>query len=330
MEAIVSYKKAGLPNNNKEVKGISFLLKEWRKSKYLYIMMAPVLLYFFIFSYMGIYGYVIAFQDYFPSARSTNFFQIFIPPNAQWVGFKNFTDFLQGAYIYRTIRNVLAMNILGIIFAFPAPIILALLLNELRAKYFKKTVQTISYIPHFISMVVVTGFILDFTSSNGLFNKLIVALGGTKINFMTEPTWFWPIYIGSGIWQELGWGSIIYLATIAAIDSSLYEAATVDGANRWKQILHITIPGLLPTAIILLIMRIGHMMSGGFEKVLLLYNPSIYETADIISTYVYRVGFANMNYGFASAVGLFNAVINLIMVISANKIGKKLTDTSLW
>lgn len=304
------------------------VLKELVKNRYLYIMLVPVVLYFIIFHYFPMYGLIIAFQDYFPSAKNTNFFTMFI--SGKWVGLRNFMEFFNGPYFFRTLKNTLVISFTSIMFLFPLPILFALLLNEIKNSFFKRTVQTITYIPHFFSIVVVVGMIFDFFSTQGIVNSIITSLGGDKIQFLSEPSWFVPLYIGSIGWQETGWMSIIYLSALTSIDGSLYEAAIVDGAGRWKQLIYITLPGMLPTIIILLILRIGQVMNVGFERVFLMYNPAVYETADVISTYVYRSGIQGANYGFASAVGLFNSVTSFILLVTANKIGKKLTDTGLW
>ncbi|MNC12736.1 putative multiple-sugar transport system permease YteP [compost metagenome] len=217
-----------------------------------------------------------------------------------------------------------------LIFAFPAPIILALLLNEVRSSYFKRVVQTITYLPHFVSVVVISGMIVDFSRKDGLFNKILGFFGVEAQNLLLDPSLFRTIFIGSGIWQGVGWGSIIYLAALTAIDTQLYDAATVDGANRWKQMLHVTLPGIMPTIVILLILRIGGMMNVGFEKVILLYNSQTYETADVISSFVYRRGILEANYSYSTAVNLFNSVVNFLLLVLANKISRKVNETSLW
>ena len=226
--------------------------------------------------------------------------------------------------------NTVLLSGLNILWGFPAPIILALLLNEVRNQVFKKTVQTITYLPHFISLVVACGIIIDFTKQNGLINDIIAFFGGERILFLQSPEWFRPVYIISGIWQEIGWGSIIYLSAIAGISQELYEAAKIDGANRWQETWHITLPGIMETIVILLILRVGKLMSLGYEKVLLLYNETTYLTADIISTYVYRRGIQNAEYSFASAVDLFNSVINMALLLIVNAISKRVQGSSLF
>lgn len=284
-------------------------------------MALPVVAYYIIFHYAPMYGAIIAFKEFNPALGIMG---------SPWVGFKHFKSFFEGVYFWRLVRNTLLISVYSLIWGFPAPIILALLLNEVKNKYFKRTVQTVSYLPHFISLVVVCGIIKDFTSTDGVINDIIEFLGGERTNFLMIPEWFRPIYVGSGIWQEVGWGSIIYLAAITNIDPQLYEAATIDGASRWKQIWHITLPGIVPTIVILLILRLGGLMSVGFEKIILLYNSATMETADVISSYVYRRGLLDFDYSFSAAVGLFNSVINLILITSANRLSRKVSETSLW
>ena len=296
--------------------------KLFARDKYLLILFIPCFLYFIIFKYIPMFGVVIAFEDYTPYIG-------FI--KSEWIGFQNFTEFFNSIYLWRLIRNTLLLNVFNLVIGFPIPIIFALLLNELKKLKFKRFVQTVSYLPHFISTVIIVGIMYSFLSPNsGIVNVMLKSLGREPINFANETSWFRPLYIGSDIWQSFGWGSIIYLAAISGIDPSLYEAAEMDGAKRLRKIIHITIPSILPTIIILLIMRVGRMMSVGFQKIILMYNPAIYETADVISTYVYRKGIQNGDFSFATAVDLFNGVINLILLISANTISKKLSETSLW
>lgn len=297
------------------------LRKDFKRNRNLYIMLLPVVLYYVIFNYLPMYGAQIAFRDYTPRNGILG---------SEWVGLKNFISFFHGVYFTRLIRNTLLINVLNLLLGFPAPILLALLLNEVRLVRFKKVVQTISYLPHFISTVVIAGMILQFVSTEGFITKLLSTFGIGKNNMLTDPSMFRPIYILSEIWQSIGWGSIIYIASITGISSELYEAAKIDGAGRLKQVLHVTIPGILPTIITMLILRIGNMMSLGYEKIILIYNSSIYETADVISTYVYRKGLVDMDYSFSTAVGLFNSFINLMLLFMANKICRKLTESSLW
>ena len=292
-----------------------------RRHWILYALALPVMLYYILFHYLPMFGVVIAFQDY----RVTRGIL-----RSDWVGLENFWDFFQSIYAWPTIRNTLSISVLGLIFGFPAPILLALLLNEVKQARFKKTVQTITYVPHFISLVVICSMVRDFCATRGLFNEILGLFGGGGVNWLTQPAWFYPIYIISGIWQNVGWDSIIYFAALTGIDQSLYEAAEIDGANRFKKIIHVTLPGISPTIVILLIMRIGNMMTLGWDKILLLYNPMVYEKADVISTYVYRIGLMNFEYSFAAAVGFFNSIINFVLLILANTVSRKVNETSLW
>lgn len=284
-------------------------------------MLLPIVAYFVIFNYIPMAGIVMAFERFVPTKGV-----LFSP----WIGFKNFTDFFSSYYFFRLIRNTFLLSFYDMIFGFPAPIIFALLLNEIKNKAFKKTIQTISYMPYFISLVVIAGIIVDFTSSTGAITNLVVALGGQRRNLLDDPSLFRTIFVSSNVWQSFGYGSIIYLAALSSIDQQLYEAAEIDGANRWKQTWHITLPGIAPTIIILLILRVGSLLNVGFEKVILLYNPATYETADVISSFVYRKGLLEFNYGYSTAVGLFNSVISLILIFATNKICKKFTETSLF
>ena len=226
--------------------------------------------------------------------------------------------------------NTLKLSLYDIIFGFLAPIILALLLNEVHNKFFKNVTQTITYLPHFISMIVVCGMLTDFSLSTGLFNDIIVFFGGERSPLLQNPNLYRTIYIASNIWQQVGWGTIIYLSALSGVDSQLYEAAEIDGANKWKQMLNVTLPGIAPTIIIMLILKIGKLMSMGYEKTILLYNPATYETADIISSYVYRIGLIDQDWSYSTAIGLFNSVINLFFLLAANKLSRKFSETSLW
>lgn len=297
-------------------------MKDIVRNKAIYIMLIPVLLYYVIFQYGPMYGAVIAFKQ-FDLAKG-----VWASP---WVGFDHFRDFFQGYYFWRVIRNTLAISLLQLVFAFPAPILLALLLNELSRKWFKQLVQTITYMPHFISLVVVCGMIAQFTSRDGIITDIVVWLGGERTSLLAHADNFRTIFVTSGIWQQVGWGSIIYLAALSGINPEQYEAATVDGAGRFRKLWTITIPGILPVIVILFILQIGHMMDVGFEKIVLLYNPNTYETADVINSFVYRQGLGgSFEYSFTTAVGLFQSLINFTLLISANYISRKLNETSLW
>lgn len=284
-------------------------------------MALPVIVYYLQFHYGPMYGLQIAFKD-FSVGRGIW--------GSRWVGFQHFQEFFGSYYFWRLIRNTLLINFYELIFGFPAPIILALLLNEIRSRLFKRAVQTISYLPHFISIIVIVGMLVDFLARDGLVNQLLHVFGVESIAFMREPQWFRTIYVSSGIWQGIGWGSIIYLAAISTIDPTLYEASKVDGAGRFKQALHITIPGIMPTIIILFILKMGSMMSVGSEKILLMYNSLTYESADVISTFVYRKGILEANYGYTTAIGLFNSIISFILLVISNSISKRVSETKLW
>lgn len=284
-------------------------------------MALPVLAWYVLFQYVPMYGLIIAFKDFNPMKGILA---------SDWTGLDHFSSFFNSYYAWRVIRNTLLINTYQLVFGFPAPIILALLLNELRSIRYKKLVQTITYLPHFVSLVVICGMITDFLSLNGVINDIIVLFGGERTSFLLHMQYFRSVYTITGIWQSIGWSSIIYLAALSGIDQELYDATSIDGAGRWKQMLHVTLPGIAPTIIILFILNIGRMMSEGFEKIILLYNPNTYETADIISSFVYRRGLVESNYSFSAAVGLFNSVINLTLILTANRISRKVNETSLW
>lgn len=295
--------------------------KIWR-SRYLYLLLLPTFVWYIVFMYAPLYGAQIAFRDFMPALGITG---------GKWVGFKYFIQFFKSEYFVRLMKNTLGISVYSIVVGFPIPVILALLMNEVRSKYFKKGVQTIVYMPHFISAVVVVSLINAMLSpSNGLFNQIIQMFGGDPVHFMAEPKYFKTVYVLSDIWQTAGYGSIVYLAALTSIDPSLYEAATVDGASKWKKLLHITLPCILTTIMTMLILRMGSIFTVGYEKIMLMYNPATYETADVISTYVYRRAFEGGEYSFSAAVGLFNSVINFIVIIVFNKISKRVSEVSLW
>ena len=292
-----------------------------KRNKGLYIILIPVLLYFAIFAYLPMFGLAMAFENYTPKGGFLG---------SQFVGFKHFADFFGSVYFGRLIRNTLLISILNLVVGFPAPIIFALLLNEVSNKFFKKTVQTVSYLPYFISLVIVCGLVADFTASDGPITELIVALGGKRMNYLGQPEYFRSIYVLSDLWQGIGFSSIIYLAALAGIDQELYEAAQIDGAGHISRLIHITLPGISSTIITLLILRMGTMFAVGYEKIILLYSNNTFETADVISSYVYRKGLLEQNYSYSAAVGLFNSVINTALLIISNKISKKYSETSLF
>ena len=272
--------------------------------------------------YKPMLGLQIAFKDY------SLFKGVALSP---WVGLKHFQSFLGSPYFLQTLKNTLLINIYGLVIGFPIPIMLAILLNEVKSKNFKSTIQTLTYLPHFVSIVVIAGIVVNFLApSNGLINIIIKKLGGEKIYFLVKPEYFRTIFISMNIWKEVGFSAIVYIAALSSVETQLYEAAYLDGAGKFKRILHVTLPGIMPTITILLILKIGKMLTIGFESILLLYQPVTYKTADVISTYVYRMGLINAQYDYATAVGLFNSVISLLLVIFANKISKTLSETSLW
>lgn len=313
--------RSGKTNTPKK-QSLGYMIKaDYKKNKYILFMAIPVFLWYFIFCYIPMFGISISFFDY-NIARGFS--------GSPFVGLKHFKDFLTGFYAWRTIRNTLCISVMNLVFGFPAPIIIALLLNEVRCDPFTRTVQTLSYLPHFISVVVVCGMLVDFAAKDGLFNDIVAALGGERTSFFLDPKYFRRLYVGSGIWQSAGWGAIIYLAALAGIDTQLYEAATLDGANRFQSLIHVTLPGIAQTIIVMLILNMGRLMSQGAEKVILLYNEGTYETADIISSFVYRRGIVESNYSYSAAVGLFNSVINLILLTATNSLSKKISGDGLW
>lgn len=312
----VSVNKAG---NKKSF--IHRLGDDLRKNKVCYLMVLPALLFYIIFAYKPMYGAIIAFKDFSPSLGIMD---------SPWAGFKHFTDFFESFYFGRVVKNTIVISLSSILFGFPAPIILALLLNELRNKRFAKVVQTVSYVPHFISMVVVCGMIKQFTMDNGIINDIIAFFGGKRVSMLNDPAYFVPVYTISNIWQGMGWQSIIYLAALTSVDPSLYEAAMVDGAGRLRQVFAVTLPAITPTIVTMFLLKIGNILNIGYEKIILLYNPATYETADVITSFVYRKGLQEYSWSFSSAVGLFNSAINLVLLVLSNYMSKKAADTSLW
>jgi putative aldouronate transport system permease protein len=297
------------------------LSRDFKLNKYKYLIILPVIIYLILFAYKPMYGLIIAFKEYRPSLGFAN---------SPWVGLKHFKNFFTDVYFWRLMRNTISISGLDILFGFPAPILLALMLNEIKVMWFKRTVQTITYMPYFISLVVACSLVKIYSQTNGIFSQFAVSFGGEAQNFLMKNDYFYPIYIISGIWQHIGWNSIIYLAALSSIDQEQYEAAKIDGAGRFKQMFHITLPGLLPTITILFILRMGGILNVGYEKILLLYSEPIYEVADVISTYVYRKGILNAAYSYSTAVGLFNSVVNILFLIAANALSKKTTESSLY
>lgn len=297
------------------------LWKDMKRNHVFYIMLIPLIAYYLVFHYYPMYGAQIAFKNFTIGKGIVD---------SPWVGLKHFETFFKSMYFERLLVNTLLINFIDIICGFPLPIILAILLNEVRSSGYRRTIQTVTYLPHFISMVVLCSMLREFSTRTGLFNAVLALFGQEPILFLQEAEWYRTIFVGSGIWQECGWNSIIYMAALSAIDMEQYEAARIDGANRFQQMLYITLPALLPTIVIMLIMRCGKIMNVGAEKTLLLYNPATYKTADVIASYVYRKGIIDGNYSASTAVGLFNSVINFIMLLSVNKVSKQLTGSGLF
>ena len=287
-----------------------------------YAMMLIPVVYYIIFRYVPMAGNIIAFRRY--RAGSSIF-------GDEWSGLKYFNQFVMDQNFWRAFRNTLLLNFKYLLISFPLTLIFALLLNEVKNVAFKKIVQTISYLPHFISMVIVAGMVREVLSTSGPINNFIKSMGGEAITFISLPEWFTTIFVTSGVWQGIGWGTILYLAAMSGINPELYEAAALDGASKFQQCLHVTIPAILPTVSTLLVLNVGSLCgSAAFEKVFLLYNPTTYETADIIATYVYRMGLQSGNYSYATAVGLFQGIINLVLLTVANRASRSLTGSALW
>lgn len=287
-----------------------------------YLLFMPVLAYFIIFNYLPMFGLTMAFQDF----NATKGFL-----GSKFVGFDNFIAFFTNPSFFQILRNTLVISLLGLFVGMPVSIIFALLLNELHFVKFKKAVQTISYLPYFVSTVVIAGLIINFVSSDGIITNLLVAVFGIKReNLLLNPSYFWWINLASDIWQGMGYGAIIYIAAITGVNQELHEAAAIDGAGRLRRIWHVTLPGIRPTIVTMLVLRLGLVMTVGFDKILLLYNPSIYSTADVISTHVTRMGLERMQYGYSAAVGLFNSVVGTLLLVISNALSRKLTDTSVY
>lgn len=295
--------------------------KDFFKNKELYFMFLPVLAFYVIFKYGSMFGLLIAFKNFAPAKGVLA---------SDWVGIKHFVAFFNDFYFARVLRNTILISVTYLLASFPAPIILALLISELKNKTYAKAIQTVTYLPHFISVVVICGMLVQLTVKDGSINTLLSYFGFERVTMLNKPNLFRPIYIMSGIWQNMGWNSIIYLSAIVGINPQLYNAAKIDGAGRFRQMLHITLPGLKTTIIILFILQMGKMFNVGYEKIMLLYNEITYETADVISTYVYRKGLLQFNWSYSAAVGLFNSVISFVLVFATNKISRAVSETSLW
>jgi len=296
-------------------------VNDWKKNKSLYVLFSPVLIYYLVFHYGPMFGLLISFQNYKPSLG------VF---NSTWVGLKNFKDFFSDFYFQRVLFNTLKISISTLVFTFPMPIILALLINELRSRAFSRIVQTITYTPHFISIVVIVSIMMDLTCANGVITQFLAKFGLKPVTMLNNKQYFVPMYVVSAIWQNIGWNSIIYLSALTAIDAELYEAAKVDGAGKVRQLFAITLPCLLPTIIIMLILQVGKMFNVGYEKIILMYNPLTYEVADVISTYVYRKGLLEMSWSYSAAVGMFNSIVSFLLVWFTNRLSKRVSGNGLW
>lgn len=299
-------------------------VKIYNRDKWLYLIIAIPIVWYLIFCYLPMYGVLLSVFD-------VRVFRSFAAlTKGRFVGTKFFEQYLTDPYFWQLVRNTFALNIYDVIFGFPIPVIFALMLNELQSNRFKKGIQTITYLPHFISTVVICGIIRNFFSHDGLINDVIAKFGMERTNYLVQASMFRPIFVGSGIWQNFGWDSILYLAALTSVDPQLYEAARLDGAGRFQQIRYIAFPSVLPTVTIMLIMRMGKLLSEGYTKILLLYNGSTMEVADVIATYVYRQGLQGARFSYATAIGLFSSVVNLVLLVATNTISRKVSDTSLW
>lgn len=298
------------------------LLKQMLQTWELYLFIAPAFLYFAIFHYGPMYGIQIAFKNFIPTKGITG---------SPWVGFEHFERFFDSYYFWDLLWNTLSISLYELAIGFPLPIILALAFNEIKNGVFKRTVQTVTYAPHFISVVVMAGIIITFLSpTSGIIVHIIEFLGFNAPDFLTDPAWFKTVYVLSGVWQSAGWGTIIYLAALSGVDPLLHEAAVVDGASRWQRIWNINIPAIIPTITILLILNTGNILGVGFEKILLLQNSLNMEASDVISTFVYRAGLVDAQYSFSTAVGLFNSIVNAILLVTVNQIARRTSENSLW
>lgn len=298
------------------------LIQKIKESKQLLIIFLPVFIYYLVFCYLPMYGILEAFTDYMPGKG------VFGSP---WVGLKWFKKFFSGLYFARTFKNTLLLGLYSVLWTFPVPIVFALFLNEIKDGFIKRFVQTVSYLPRFLSTVVVVGMFMGMLSpSTGVVNNIIKSLGAEPVNFFNESSWFRTLYIGTDIWQGFGWGSIIYIAAISSIEISIYESADIDGASRFQKMVHITLPCIVPTITILLILSLGNIMGVGFEKINLMYNPSIFDVSDVISTYTYRMGIMRSEYSYGTAVGLFNSFANMILLLFFNGVSRKVAKISLF
>ncbi len=306
----------------KELRRKGDILKALRRDFWLYVFLAPAVIYLIIFKYLPMLGMVIGFKDYSIGRGIWG---------SEWVGFDNFIRLFKTPNFFTILRNTIGLNILNLVFGFPAPIILSLLINEVHHKFYKRTVQTVLYVPHFVSWVILGGIVIQITSMNGPISVAMQRLFGTEpISFISDPVSWVVIYVISGIWQSAGWGTIIYLAAITGVDAQLYEAARIDGANKFQQTIYVTIPCIMGTIVTLLILRMGSMLSVGFEQIYMLQNSAVFDVSDVISTYEYRVGLEQRQYSLTTALGFFKGVVGLILVFGTNSIAKKLGEGGLW
>ncbi|GAA4832514.1 ABC transporter permease subunit [Paenibacillus vulneris] len=297
-------------------------IKRIRRNADLYLLFLPVLIFFIVFEYVPMYGVQIAFKDFIATKGIWG---------SPWVGFKHFERFFSSFYFWRIMKNTLGIGLYQLLVGFPVPILLALMINEVRSSLYRRFIQTVTYAPHFLSTVVAVGMIMMFLApESGMINLLIQWFGGEPIAFLTDPAWFKTVYVLSGVWQQMGWSSIIYLAALSGIDPQLHEAARMDGASRLQRIWHINLPGIMPTVVILLILNVGSILGVGFEKVFLMQNSLNMSASDVISTNVYRSGILGAEFSYSSAVGLFNSVVNFVLLLSVNRIARKVSETSLW
>lgn len=316
-----------IPGSNTQPQPVKRIKKKFKVryfwfNRYLYIMLIPALIYYIIFHYVPMYGATIAFKDFNMSKGILG---------SSWAGFKHFEYLFSFDKFFNVFFNTIFISLFRLVFGFPTPIIAALLLNEIRHMVYKRSIQTVIYLPHFISWVILGGILTNLLSTdNGVINEVIRSFGGSPIGFLTDEKYFTSTLVFSMIWKEYGWTTIIYMAALASVDPQLYEAAIIDGASRWRQVVHITIPSISSTIIVMLILRIGGLMEAGFEQIFVLYHPGVYRVSDIIDTYVYRIGLTDGKFSLAAAVGLFKSVINFTLLVLANSIARKLSDQGIY
>lgn len=293
----------------------------------MYLLLIPGLLFILLFNYLPMYGITLAFKDFDMFAGSNPFLSILKSP---WVGLEHFENVFGRADFRKALANTLIISIYKIVFLFPLPILLAILLNELRIAVFKRVLQTVLYLPHFLSWAVVSGIFVTLLGSTGVVNSMLIAIMGQPVNFLMDNSVFRSVLVATDGWKEIGWSSIIYLAAITGIDQEQYEAATVDGANKFQKMIYITLPGIIPTILLLLILKVGHILDAGFEQIFIMYNPTVYDVSDIIGTYIYRIGLGQMNFSLGTAVGLFNSVVAFLLIVTFNGMARKLLGRSIW